>query len=126
MRRCTPNGRNHLISKKCVISRISLERSWCLARCSINSPQDELEARGEPLTLNFEKGSRPVHGAGPLVVLVVEDEWLISAMIATHLREAGYLALEFATGDAAVSLLRQGGHFDILLTDINLGTGANG
>jgi CheY-like chemotaxis protein len=97
-----------------------------LARCSINSPQDELEARGEPLTLNFEKGSRPVHGAGPLVVLVVEDEWLISDMIATHLREAGYLALEFATGDAAVSLLRQGGHFDILLTDINLGTGANG
>jgi CheY-like chemotaxis protein len=67
-----------------------------------------------------------VHDAGPLVVLVVEDEWLVSDMIATHLRDAGYLALEIATGDAALALLRQGGHFDILLTDINLGAGANG
>jgi two-component system, OmpR family, response regulator len=67
-----------------------------------------------------------VHSAGPLVVLVVEDEWLISDMIATSLRDAGYLALEIATGDAAISLLTQGGHFDILLTDINLGAGANG
>jgi CheY-like chemotaxis protein len=56
----------------------------------------------------------------------VEDEWLISDMIATCLREAGFLALEMATGDAALALLRQGGHFDILLTDINLGAGANG
>jgi CheY-like chemotaxis protein len=60
-----------------------------------------------------------------LVVLVVEHEWLVSDMIATHLREAGYLALEIATG-AALALLRQGAHFDILLTDINLGAGANG
>lgn len=67
-----------------------------------------------------------VHGAGPLVVLVVEDEWLISNLIATHLRDAGYLALEVASGDAAVELLRRGSHFDILLTDINLGAGANG
>lgn len=67
-----------------------------------------------------------MHGAGPPVVLVVEDEWLISNMIATCLRDGGFLALEIGTGDAALSLLRQGGHFDILLTDINLGAGANG
>ncbi|MFM9846425.1 MAG: response regulator [Hyphomicrobiaceae bacterium] len=67
-----------------------------------------------------------MHGAEPMVVLVVEDEWLVSDMTATCLRDAGYLALEIATGDAALALLRQGGHFDILLTDINLGAGANG
>lgn len=67
-----------------------------------------------------------MHDARPLVVLVVEDEWLISDMIATSLRDAGFLALEIATGNAALSLLRQGGHFDILLTDINLGAGAKG
>lgn len=65
-----------------------------------------------------------MHDAEPLVVLVVEDEWLISDMIASSLRDAGYLVLEIGSGDAAVSLLRQGGHFDILLTDINLGPGA--
>lgn len=65
--------------------------------------------------------------AGPLVVLlVVEDEWLISTMIATCLRNAGYLALEVASGDAAIALLEQGGRFDVLLTDINIGAGANG
>jgi two-component system, OmpR family, response regulator len=59
-------------------------------------------------------------------VLVVEDDGLISHMTASCLREAGYLVLELALGDAAVSLLRQGGHFDILLTDINLGRGSTG
>jgi CheY-like chemotaxis protein len=67
-----------------------------------------------------------VHDAGPMVVLVVEDEWLVSDMTATCLRDAGYLVLEIASGDAAVTLLRQGGHFDILVTDINLGKGLNG
>jgi CheY-like chemotaxis protein len=61
-----------------------------------------------------------------VVVLVVEDEWLVSDMTATCLRDAGYLVLEIATGDAAVALLRQGGHFNILVTDISLGAGANG
>jgi CheY-like chemotaxis protein len=67
-----------------------------------------------------------VHDAEPPVVLVVEDDGLISHMTASCLREAGYLVLELASGDAAVSLLRQGGHFDILLTDINLGRGSTG
>ena len=67
-----------------------------------------------------------MHHAEPPVVLVVEDDGLISHMTATCLRDAGYLVLELASGDAAVSLLRQGGHFDILLTDINLGQGLNG
>jgi two-component system OmpR family response regulator len=67
-----------------------------------------------------------VQDAEPRVVLVVEDDGLISYMTATCLRDAGYLVLELASGDAAVGLLRQGGHFDILLTDINLGLGLNG
>jgi CheY-like chemotaxis protein len=67
-----------------------------------------------------------VRDAEPQVVLVVEDDGLISHMTATCLRDAGYLVLELASGDAAVSLLRQGGHFDILLTDIHLGHGLNG
>ncbi len=64
--------------------------------------------------------------AEPGVVLVVEDDGLISHMTASCLREAGYLVLELASGDAAVSLLRHGGRFDILLTDINLGRGLTG
>jgi CheY-like chemotaxis protein len=67
-----------------------------------------------------------VHHTEPPVVLVVEDDGLISHMTASCLRDAGYLVLELASGDAAVSLLRQGGHFDVLVTDINLGRGLNG
>lgn len=67
-----------------------------------------------------------MRGAEPLVVLVVEDDRRVSDMTATCLRDAGYLVLEIASGDAAISLLRQGGHFDILVTDINLGKGFNG
>jgi PleD family two-component response regulator len=89
------------------------------ARFSVNSPQDELEARGAFITPDPRR-MEAVPGAESLVVLVVEDDWFVSDMTATCLREAGYLVLEIATGDAAVALLRQGGHFDILVTDINL------
>lgn len=67
-----------------------------------------------------------MHRTEPRVVLVVEDDGLISHMTATCLRDAGYLVLELASGVAAVTLLRQGGRFDVLVTDINLGRGLDG
>jgi two-component system OmpR family response regulator len=58
-------------------------------------------------------GSRPV-------VLVVEDEWLLRASIAAHLCAARLRNLEARSGEAAVSLLETGEHFDVVITDIQL------
>jgi CheY-like chemotaxis protein len=54
------------------------------------------------------------------VVLVIEDEWLLRDCIAAHLRAAGWHVHEARTGEAAVSLLEGGKHFDVVFTDIRL------
>jgi|RhiMetdeSRZDD1v2_1073273.scaffolds.fasta_scaffold302762_2 CheY-like chemotaxis protein len=57
-----------------------------------------------------------------LRILVVEDEWIVRAVIANFLRDEGYIVVEAATGEEALSLLT--GHnepIDLLFTDIQLG-----
>lgn len=55
-----------------------------------------------------------------LVVLVVEDEWLIRAEIAREFESAGWRVLEAADGVSALSILERTGHIDALVTDVRL------
>lgn len=60
-------------------------------------------------------------GDTPLrVILVVEDEWILRDEIAFQFKAAGWEVLEASTGEAAIGMLREDRHIDVLLTDIQL------
>jgi CheY-like chemotaxis protein len=52
-------------------------------------------------------------------ILVVDDEWIIRALIAQSLRDAGYDVAEAENGDIAARLL-DSGQFNVLVTDIHM------
>ncbi len=59
-------------------------------------------------------------GGSPFV-LVVEDEWLIRAALASALEDAGWQVLETSRGEEAIKLLSEPGrHIRMLITDIRL------
>ncbi len=62
----------------------------------------------------------------PASVLVVEDEVLIRAVIADELRAEGFLVIEAATADQALSYFQAGVQVDLLLTDIEMPGSING
>lgn len=53
-------------------------------------------------------------------ILVVEDEVLIRMHLAEELREAGYIVVEAASGDEAVTLLSTLDEIGLVLTDIRM------
>jgi CheY-like chemotaxis protein len=61
-----------------------------------------------------------------LSVFVVEDEPIVRAWIVHCLEEEGCSVLQAASGDAAISYLRDGHMIDVVFTDIGLGKGLNG
>jgi CheY-like chemotaxis protein len=66
-------------------------------------------------------GSEGMTGtARAVVVLVVEDEFLVRCSVADHLRNAGYAVLETASGEEAITFCKSEMTIDILFTDINL------
>jgi CheY-like chemotaxis protein len=56
----------------------------------------------------------------PTHVLLVEDEELISMLVADDLRDRGFAVEEVATGEEALRHLRSGAPVDIIFTDVNL------
>jgi CheY-like chemotaxis protein len=58
--------------------------------------------------------------ATPVSVLLVEDEVLISALVADTLSEYGFAVHEVTTADEALRYIEAGGAVDVLFTDINL------
>jgi DNA-binding response OmpR family regulator len=62
----------------------------------------------------------------PACVLVVEDEVLIRALIAHELRAEGFLVIEAATADQALSYFQAGVQVDLVLTDIEMPGSING
>ena len=66
------------------------------------------------------------NGAHALVVLVVEDEFLVRYNIADCLQEAGYVVVEAGSGEEALALCNSETSIDIVITDINLGGFASG
>jgi CheY-like chemotaxis protein len=61
-----------------------------------------------------------------LIVLVVEDDWLLRHAIVNELEEAGWIVSAAGTGQRAIALLEQGRHFDLLITDIHLADALTG
>ncbi len=60
------------------------------------------------------------------VVLVVEDEATIRAIVAEELEDAGYRVISVADGAAALRVLQSDASIDLLLTDVGLPGGLNG
>jgi CheY-like chemotaxis protein len=67
-----------------------------------------------------------IRGATPVSVLVVEDEVLISSLVADALSTSGFLVHEVTTADEALEYIDSGAAIDVLFTDINLPGGMNG
>ncbi len=67
-----------------------------------------------------------VNSAHALVVVLVEDEFLVRCNIATCLEEAGYLVVETASGEEAIEFCKSGMSIDMVITDINLIGSASG
>jgi CheY-like chemotaxis protein len=59
-------------------------------------------------------------------VLVVEDEVLIRLVIADELRAHGFLVVEAATADQALSFFQAGVQVDLVLSDIEMPGSMNG
>ncbi len=62
----------------------------------------------------------------PISVLLVEDEAMISSMVADELSDHGFAVHEAATAVDALRYIDSGGEVDVLLTDINLPGGIDG
>jgi CheY-like chemotaxis protein len=56
----------------------------------------------------------------PVSVLLVEDEVLISHLVADELSEHGFQVHEVASADEALRYIESGGEVDVMFTDINL------
>ncbi|HWK95978.1 MAG TPA: response regulator [Pseudolabrys sp.] len=59
-------------------------------------------------------------GPQPTKVLLVEDDVLISAIVADELRDYGFDVLEAGTGEEAISWLEGEPEIALLFTDVNL------
>jgi CheY-like chemotaxis protein len=55
-----------------------------------------------------------------ITVLVVEDEVMVRLLVAEELREAGYVVIEAANADEALTVLRSSTDIDLMLTDIRM------
>jgi len=62
----------------------------------------------------------------PISVLVVEDEVLISNLVADVLSASGFLVHEVTTADEALRYIDSDADIDVLFTDINLPGSMNG
>jgi CheY-like chemotaxis protein len=62
----------------------------------------------------------------PISVLVVEDEILISKLVADVLSASGFVVHEVTTADEALRYIDSDADIDILFTDVNLPGGMNG
>ena len=65
-------------------------------------------------------------GTAPISVLVVEDEVLISNLVADVLSASGFVVHEVTTADEALQYIDSGAEIDVLFTDINLPGSMNG
>jgi len=62
----------------------------------------------------------------PISVLLVEDEVLISNLVADCLTASGFVVHEVTTADEALRYIDSGAHIDVLFTDVNLPGGMDG
>ena len=53
-------------------------------------------------------------------ILIVEDETLVRMATAEHLRDAGYIVVEAATGEEAQAVLEAGVPVSLIFSDVNM------
>ncbi|AVS62145.1 hybrid sensor histidine kinase/response regulator, partial [Paracidovorax avenae] len=68
----------------------------------------------------------PEAGEGSGVVLVVDDEPSVRALVVEVLHEMGYQTIEAHDGASALQVLQSRTHLDLLITDVGLPGGMNG
>jgi CheY-like chemotaxis protein len=66
------------------------------------------------------------YSSSHLVVLVVEDEWMLRDAIVHYLQDAGCRVFEAESGEDALAVLDSEQEIDVLLTDIRLNGGMSG
>ena len=76
-----------------------------------------LPVSSDPVRAGQGGGAAPAERM-PLRVLFVEDDLLVSSVVAPALRAAGHAVRHCHTGDAAVRALQDGGQFDVVFTDV--------
>lgn len=54
------------------------------------------------------------------IVLIVEDEPIIRMDVTEWISDAGFVPLEAATADEALSILQERGDIDVVFTDVNM------
>ena len=59
-------------------------------------------------------------------ILLVEDEAIVALLESRQLGEEGYSVTHTVSGEKAIELMNSGGEFDIILMDIDLGSGIDG
>jgi CheY-like chemotaxis protein len=64
--------------------------------------------------------------AAQISVLLVEDEPMISSMVADELSERGFAVHEVANGNDALRYINSGEKVDVMFTDVNLPGGIDG
>ena len=60
------------------------------------------------------------HAAVPAIVMVVEDEYFIRAMIADELRKSGFEVVECSSADEAMDVLNAGANPSVIFSDIRM------
>ncbi|HEX7639952.1 MAG TPA: ATP-binding protein, partial [Burkholderiaceae bacterium] len=60
----------------------------------------------------------PTHSGRPLRILMVEDDLLVSSVVAPALDAAGHAVTLASTADQAADLLERGASFDVVFTDV--------
>jgi PAS domain S-box-containing protein len=70
-------------------------------------------------------GARPEPEAPPLRILAVDDEPALARMVALLLKKQGHQVEVATSGESALELLQQQ-EFDLVITDLGLGSGLNG
>jgi PAS domain S-box-containing protein len=83
--------------------------------------------RGTTIRLYLPRSDSPADGEGRGSaslprgherVLLVEDDPQVRGAVLVQLRSLGYAVTDVASGQAAIDLLKQGGGFDLMLTDV--------
>jgi CheY-like chemotaxis protein len=71
-----------------------------------------------------EPATEPATAAGP-TLLVVDDEWVITAAIADYFRELGFSVLQALSADGAIQFLERT-RVDVVVSDISMPGGMSG
>ncbi len=108
-----------------------------MARHGAELTLDSAPDRGTTFRLSFPVAQRaaaapapeppvPQLAARPRRVLVVDDEPRLRAMIDMMLRLQGHKVIQAASAEEALKLLEESGPFDLVISDVSMGSGMSG